>query len=516
MIAELPDPNARNREVWMAIDRYFGDPERERAEQFFPPDQFEHKRDMCLWFEHETEVQGPDGPQVRKNDINRIKAIVRENNARIADTDAYSAIVDKHTKPNGERDPLPPRTIGFAGPYRIGMVGRVAPKFALFADEHRRKDEAATFRDRPRRSVEVLTLRANGRSYIDPIAALSEAPRLPLPVQYEPGDHGIVERYQADAVYADTDRYEGEAAMPGGSNTYLPGGGFGAKKQRFGAESSYQSDDNPESGSMALAPEDLNQIITALLSTPQMKFIEQMMQQGGQMPGGDPNGGQPGADPMGGQMPPAAPAAGPPSPGSPPPPTKEPYVAPMLAAGAGMMAGQAMANRFSADDGDLDREIPEDDMTEQYAALAESHGKTLEELAALRRMVAGLKMREADATRKMRISELASQYPHMVDASELQGRTLYSAGSTMSDDEFEDHLEIVETYAAKAPGITTSTAMVPGGEMPDSVASQTVEQAQYEAALTDAMVEIYTASIGNGKPISEAEAWAAAREKVKK
>jgi len=295
-MAETPDPNARNRQVWDAVDMYFGNEDRARAEAHFPPEQFEHKRDMCLWFEHETEVAGPNGPEVKKNDVNRIKAIVRENNARIADTDAYSAIVDKHTKPNGERDPLPPRTIGFAGPYRIGMVGRIAPKFALFADEHRRRDEAATFRDRPRRSVEVLTLRANGRSYIDPIAALSEAPRLPLPVQYEPGESGIVERYQADAVYADVDRYEGEGAMPGGSNTYLPGSGFAGKKQRFDASSDYQTDDDPENGSM-LGPEDLNQIITALLSTPQMKFIEQMMQNGGQVPAGDPNGGMAGQAP---------------------------------------------------------------------------------------------------------------------------------------------------------------------------------------------------------------------------
>lgn len=511
-MAEIADPNARNREVWAACDRYFGDPERERAEQHFPAEQFEHRRDMCLWFEHETETNGPDGPVVRRNDVNRIKAIVQENNARIADTDAYSAIVDKHTKPNGERDPLPPRTIGFAGPYRIGMIGRIAPKFALFADEHRRRDEAAIFRDRPRRSVEVLTLRANGRSYIDPIAALSEAPRLPLPVQYQPGEGGVIERYQADPVYAETERYEG--AMPGGSNSYLPGGGFAPRKQRFDALSDdEQNAETPESGSMALAPEDLNQIVTALLSTPHMKFIEQLMQSqggsadmGGEQPGGSqqaPGQQAPGQQAPGQQFGSPAPAA----------PTKEPYVAPMVAAGAGMMGGM-MANKFSADEGGADREIEDNVMPEQYAALARSHGKSLEELAALRRIVADLKMKEADATRKMRIAGLATKYPHMVDAGDLEGRCLYSAGSTMSDDEFDDHVEIVESYAAKAPGITTSTRMVPGGEMPGSVASQTVDQANYEADLSAAVVEIYTASLSTGKPISEDEAWAKAREQV--
>jgi hypothetical protein len=401
------------------------------------------------------------------------------------------------------------------------MIGRIEPKFALFADEHRRKDAAQIFRDRPRRSVEVLTLRANGRSYIDPIAALSEAPRLPLPVQYQPGESGIVERYQADPVYADVERYEG--AMAGGSNTYLPGG---FEKKRFGAMSDDQQSQQSESGSMSLGPEDLNQIITALLSTPQMKFIEQMMQQQGM--GGDMNDGQAPADPMGGQMPPVAgpPAPPTPPPGSPPPaggpPAKEPYIAPMLAAAGGMMAGSvmknsaggAMANRYSAGDGDHDRELPEDDMTEQYAALAESHRNTLEEVSALRRIVADLKMSEADANRKMRISGLAAKYPHMVDASDLESRCLYSAGSVMSDSDFEDHVEIVETYAAKAPGISISTPMVPGGEMPSSVRTQTVEQAQYDAALSKKMVEIYSASLSTGKPMKEADAWAAAREVI--
>jgi hypothetical protein len=84
----------------------------------------------------------------------------------------------------------------------------------------------------------------------------------------------------------------------------------------------------------------------------------------------------------------------------------------------------------------------------------------------------------------------------------------------MSDVDFEDHVEIVETYAAKAPGITNSTPMVPGGEMPRSVKSQTVEQARYEADLSKKMVEIYSASLSTGKPMSEADAWAAAREVI--
>ena len=152
------------------------------------------------------------------------------------------------------------------------MIGRKEPKFALFADEYTRKDAAADLADRPGRSVEVLTLKANGRTYINPIAAISEAPRLPLLLQFsaEASHEGEVERYWMLAPVS---------ALSGGGNTYLqqfdaasdpppsqsnPGAG--------GASPSNSAIPNQEPGSMPLTEQDVRQLVDAVLSTPPMQW----------------------------------------------------------------------------------------------------------------------------------------------------------------------------------------------------------------------------------------------------
>jgi len=108
-MAIVPEPSERNQIVWDAWDASFGNADRDRSEAIFPPEQFEQRRNVCLWHEHETVTRDPHTGEdvVKRNDIERIKSIVRENNLRISDTDAYSAIVDKHTLPSGKRDPDP-------------------------------------------------------------------------------------------------------------------------------------------------------------------------------------------------------------------------------------------------------------------------------------------------------------------------------------------------------------------------------------------------------------------------
>ena len=528
-MAAVPDPMQRNQVVWDAWDATHGNPDRERAELHFPPEQFEHRRNVCLWHEHETVTRDPEtgGDVIKRNDIERIKAIVRENNLRIADTDSYSAIVDKHTLPSGKRDPIPPRTIGFAGPYRIGMIGRISPKFALFGDEHRRRDEAHTFRDRPRRSVEVLTLRANGRSYIDPIAALSEAPRLPLPVQYGfDNDEGHREFYEA------------VAAFPGG-NTFIPGGSE-KERDRFDIDSipggSPTQKPRPEAKAMALQPEDLTQIVEAIQSTPQFQFLNQLMDQmGGQSgqagglggDGGPPVGAGGPMPPGGNTQPPAPPNPGgmsPPAMGQPTGPGEEDKFAcgpkygagSMPAGGMGAMAAQYMTNRFAAGEGEeMTREQYQaiqgelESVTEHYEALAADHRQLMAEHAALKRGFAEVRMREVDANRRNQIRELASQYPHFVDSDREESKCLYSAGSEMTDEDFDSHLEDLAHYAAKNPA---PSGMIPQGVFPER--SRSVETERYEANVAARSVEIYTQALASGRRLTSNEARKLAIEEI--
>jgi hypothetical protein len=385
-----------------------------------------------------------------------------------------------------------------------------------------------------------LTLRANGRSYIDPVAALSEAPRLPLPVQYgaEADPEGIRERYEA------------VAAFPGG-NTFLPGR---VDRENYTTESMAgpdgpKSNPKPQAKTMALQPEDITQIIDAMMSTPHMQFVGQLMQMQGmddQAGGGMGEGtGSPvgaGGAPGGTPPPPAqAPAMGAPvpampgglqqsdgagpgigQPGMPAGPDKDPFGAKYGAAGmmpgAGGMAAQYMTNRFGAAESnpDEDEMKPEQyaaineqysELTERYSALEADHQSLMQEHTALRRGFAEVRMREADATRRAAIGDLANQFPHFVERDRVESKCLYAAGSEMTDEQFDEYLSELEHYAAKAP---VASGMVPQGVFPER--SRTVETERYEASVAAKAVEIYTTTLAAGRRMSYAEAREAARE----
>jgi hypothetical protein len=511
----LADPMQRNEVVWDAWEQVYGDTERERATQYFSEDQFVHRYNVPIWYEHEAVIPGPDGqPIVKHNDVNRLKAIVQENNLRIADTDAYTGLVDKHTSPPGQPDKFieKPKTVGFVGPYRLGMLGRIQPKFAVFADEHHYKEAAQTLKDRPRRSVEVLTLKANGRPYFDPIAALSEAPRLSLPVMYSAdSDDGpfLVERYEAMAAAP------AQPAYAGGGNTYIPGAGKRKNVQQFDALSTDDSPDDQvtESSSMSLAPEDLKQIADAIMSTPQMQFVQQLMNsQGGQ--GGSPSP-QPGQASAPHAVPPAAPHGGPapgpqaPAPHAPAAPGAPAQREPYMPAPGGM---GMVANRFSAASENLETEEFETVESEQYAALVESNAKLMQRTADLAKSNAMLMARAADADRRVALTQLYQAYPHFVDIKAEEARCLYSAGGNMDDDAFASHLEMLEQYAAKIPA---ATPMVPGGESERyQAAPRTVERERYEANISEKSVEIYNAAMASGNILTPDQCWAQAEKEL--
>ena len=176
------------------------------------------------------------------------------------------------------------------------MMGRKNPRWGIFANEWQRADKAEQLRDRPNRSVEVLQLKANGRRYIDPIAALSEAPRLPLPstAQYgvasDEAEAYTVERYDATPAL--------NAVFPGGNNT-------------FGKKSKSKRDRNQGKtdmyGKTAADPDMIREVLNALMSTEEWQTIsnaaaaigEEQPINSGQNVMGDPGMD----DPMAGGMP---------------------------------------------------------------------------------------------------------------------------------------------------------------------------------------------------------------------
>ena len=187
-------------------------PEEQLADRTFAPDRYRKVRDVCVFSEHDTtDSQG----KPRKYRLRELAKLVRYNNERALEKQAFAAIADRHTTNPGDPNPSEPRVIGYAGPYRLGLIGSRKPTWAIFADEYRFPDEDRTFRDKNRRSVELWTDKARGLMWFDPITTCgAEAPRLALPAQYsQVTNQGVtLERYTAGAF-----------GMPGVGSTYVPG-----------------------------------------------------------------------------------------------------------------------------------------------------------------------------------------------------------------------------------------------------------------------------------------------------
>ena len=293
---QVTDPAERNQAVWSSWDSHRGNELFNQAQQYFSSEQYGVTSPRPFFMEHEKVNYDGDGKeQITNYNLAELTRIIRENNHRIQDTDAYTALVDKHTLPPPYRDPDPPRNLGFVGPYRLGMMGRKNPRWGIFANEWQRKDKREQLQDRPNRSVEVLQLKANGRRYIDPIAALSEAPRLPLPTtaQYaaasESSEAVTVERYDATPAL--------NAVFAGGNNTF-------SKKPKAKREQ-YQGPDMY--GKTAADPDMIREVLNALMSTEEWQTISNAAASIGEsqpMNSGQDDLGDPGMmDPMAGGMP---------------------------------------------------------------------------------------------------------------------------------------------------------------------------------------------------------------------
>lgn len=465
------DPDARNQAVWRAWYSVNGDPLGDRARQYFPPERYRTVPNVCYFFEHST--TGRDG-KAQRYSVNDLADIIDEHNER-GDTNSFSAIASRHTVDGIVPEHMEPRVLGFAGPYRLGMVGTDKPKFAVFADEHHDRTQLSTLDAKRRRSVEVNRFRDGRRPYFDPIAALgAESPRLALPVA----------RYSVGAAAEEeVERYTFVApAMVGTGNTFLKNDDS-FKEQYENAPSPSQPPNHPESKPMD--DNMIQQLVQALLSTPEMQWVKQQMTSSA-----GPNAPQP-----------AAPVGGAASPVQPPvPPTGSPPHAGPPPHGGGMPKDDYMANpqRYSIND-DETADLTERyqvmaeenaELRERYAALEAAHKRQFEETALLRQGFIGLEQRAVDAERSEAIKELYSRYPHFVVPEEEFERCLYARGSDMDAEGFARHMADIERYAQRSPIATT---MLPEGRLP----RQKVDAAE-EADLAKAITDRYTSLADRG------------------
>lgn len=210
---QIPDPDERNEVIWSTWEQFLGPTEEEQlASKHFPADRYTRRRNICYFAEHSA-VDGQGRP--RQYGLAEMIRVARGGNERIADFDGFAPLSDGHTPGPEDPDQTMPEVLGYAGPYRLGMIGRKKPRWAVFADEYHPQEHQDVLRKRPRRSVELWTFKNDPtRMYFDPVAVLgSETPRLSLPVKYR----------QAIRDGAHVERYSFES--PGGANTFVTGSG---------------------------------------------------------------------------------------------------------------------------------------------------------------------------------------------------------------------------------------------------------------------------------------------------
>lgn len=486
LLPMVPEPQLRNELIWSAWDQQRGHPERYRAQHQFPGDQYRFQPDVCHFAEHTAATR--DGEIT--HGIEELKTLCRNLNLRIRDVDAFPALIDRHTVDRPSSSDPEPQVLGYAGPFRLGMIGREEPRFAIFGDEHYKIEKLPEISRKPRRSVELIRFRSGGRSYFDPIACLgAESPRLPMPPAFYSARTEVLEEN------AELCRYSIASPMvAGATNTYIPG--EDTPQQNYAAEQSpdlhLQSPPEDPAETTMLAEDDVRQLIDAILSTPQMAFLTQLMQQqqGGGMP---PAAGMPGGDTSAASpatITPSSPGPSAPPPASSPPATEKPAMSDSAPPPAheenysSHQERQYMAqHRYGQD-----REV-----IERYNVLATAHNELIRSHGTLKEQVAQLQRERSDAQRRERLQQLVSRYPGFVDLEEEVPVTLYSAGSSMSDSDFEKHVTQIEKYAAKA----APTPMVPRGDLPEGFSESTRER--YAAEVASEVVRRCTALVSQGK-----------------
>lgn len=202
-----------------------------KAEQRFPRDKFVHYGPRCVFLEH-TIPASNDGsrPEIVYNQ-KALQQLVDWANYRIANSDLFSAISVGHTPSNAERQAgaAMPGVLGYAGPFYLGQFGNIDPVWAIYADEWVHLADEGEFLKLQRRSPEVWCDEPMERRTMDPIAALgAETPRLDCGMNAttaytRAGDDRHVMKYSAATSAV--------AAIPGPSNSYVPGGESSSRKR---------------------------------------------------------------------------------------------------------------------------------------------------------------------------------------------------------------------------------------------------------------------------------------------
>ena len=151
-----------------------------------PLDRYTVEHDVPVFSEHERTLELSSGEVVTdRYSRQELEWIVDNQNRKIENTGDYVPIVIRHTENlDGSVHDAP--VVGFAGPFKLGMLGEIDPKYCILAENwYIRNDLVELAAAYPRRSVELWRHHRAKDRFFDPISLLgAESPHLDLGLLY--------------------------------------------------------------------------------------------------------------------------------------------------------------------------------------------------------------------------------------------------------------------------------------------------------------------------------------------
>lgn len=174
----------------------------QKAAAQFPKEEYTHFGPRCVFLEHTVPGAEDGSRQEIRYDRKALEKLVDWANYRIRNSETFAAISEGHTPSNEEKasgTPMPD-VLGYSGPFYIGLLGDVDPKWAVYAEEWVHNTDLDRFKKLQRRSPEVWCSEPMEKRTMDPIAALgAETPRLDSGMNpySRAGDNQLVMKYSA-------------------------------------------------------------------------------------------------------------------------------------------------------------------------------------------------------------------------------------------------------------------------------------------------------------------------------
>ncbi len=429
----IPSVNRRTNEIlkiWTRSPNAAG--LNEKAQSRFSDDKYIHYGPRCVFMEH-TVPSGEDRPEIVYN-RNALQKLVDWANHRIADTETFAAISEGHTPSEEEKAAgiTQPEVLGYAGPFYLGLLGDVEPKWSIYADEWVHAEDVGKFEKLQRRSPEVWVSEPIERRTMDPIAALgAETPRLDsgMNAYKRASDGQQVMRYSAAG---------GPMVMPGPQNTFIPSGERRKTVVDYSGASKMDMPGVAEKPSVGAAfGKALMELLPSLVQSIDKQMSPDPADQ--DMPADDtPRGMDP-------DVPDAVPDA-PEAPGNDVPgdPDDDKYKAMGAECYAAYSAGKSKAMAKYAKGGTVDRET--------HAVIARQQTQMLAMKGEIASMKSSLEQERRDVLRYSKLSELGQSYE--LDGG-VQGELELVKDYT--DAQFDKHCEKVITRYSKRDDVTAFT-----------------------------------------------------------